>query len=124
MDLVRSALTFAHVIGLAAIIGSYILQLPWRRGFDFRPLAIGSAVALVTGVALVAVLEIGDVGVIRSKIAVKLGLALVVAALSVTGLVRSRRLSRVGADDAALRPLLVGAGVIAMANAAVALFWR
>ncbi len=124
IDLIRYALVFVHIIGLAAIIGSNILQLPWRRGFDFLPLVIGSAVTVVTGCALIAVREIGDLDVIPLKMVAKLGLALVVAALSVVGLVRSRRLARSDADDASLKPLLMSAGVLAIANVAVALFWR
>ena len=42
IEFLRYSLIFVHIIGLAAIIGSYILQMPWRRGFDFRPLLIGS----------------------------------------------------------------------------------
>jgi hypothetical protein len=123
-DLIRYALVFSHIIGLAAIVGSYILQMPWRRGFDFLPLVIGSAVTVVTGCALIAVREIGDLDVIELKMVTKLGLALIVAAVSVIGLVRSRRLARSDAVDAALKPLLMGAGVLAMVNVAVALFWR
>jgi hypothetical protein len=127
MDLItlsRSILLFGHIIGLAAIIGSYILQMPWKRGFDFRPLAIGAAVAVVTGCGLIAVREIGGLGVVQVKMIVKLSLALVVGALALTGLVRSRRLTRRQADDAELRPLLLVAGLVAMADVGVALFWR
>lgn len=124
MEIIRLALLFAHIVGLAAVIGSYIFQMPWRRGFDFLPLVIGSTVALLTGFALVAVREMSDLEVDRLKIVIKLVIALVVLALSIVGLTRSRRLRRRGADDAGLKPVLIGAGVLAMANVLVALFWR
>ncbi|MFK4835457.1 hypothetical protein ACI3KY_07000 [Microbacterium sp. ZW T2_14] len=124
IEIVRLSLVFAHIVGLAAVIGSYILQMPWKRGFDFLPLVIGSTVALVTGFALVAVREVSDLEVDRWKIVAKLAVALAVLALSVVGLVRSRRLQRRGADDGRLKPLLIGAGVLAMANVLIALFWR
>lgn len=123
-DIVRYALVFVHVIGFAAVIGSYILQMPWRRNFDFRPLVIGSTVALLSGLALVTVHEVGGDGVNGGKIATKLGIALIVLALSLVGLLRSRALRRTEGDDAALKPLLLAAGLAAMVNVAVALFWR
>ncbi|MGI9824449.1 hypothetical protein [Agromyces sp. Marseille-Q5079] len=108
----------------AAIIGSYVLQMPWRRSFDFRPLLICSIVALVSGFALVAVREVGDLGVDRWKIIVKLGIAVLVLVLSAVGWGRSRALRQADRDDASLKPLLIGAGIAVMANVTVALFWR
>lgn len=124
IEIIRLTLVFAHIIGLAAIIGSYILQMPWKRGFDFLPLVIGSTVSLLTGLALVAVHEFGDLGVDRGKIVVKLSVAVVVFAVALIGLIRSRQLRRVNADDARLKGLLLAAGLLAMGNVAVALFWR
>ncbi|AOS61516.1 hypothetical protein TL08_03420 [Actinoalloteichus hymeniacidonis] len=124
LDIVRYSLLFAHIVGLSAIIGSYILQMPWKRNFDFLPLVIGAIVAIITGCGLIATREVGGLGVDQLKMIVKLGLALVVGALSMIGLLRSRRLGRADADDSGLKPLLLGAGMIAMANVIVALFWR
>lgn len=124
IELLRYSLVFVHIIGLAAIIGSYILQMPWRRGFDFRPLLIGSIVSLVSGFALVAVHEVGDLHVDRWKITVKLSIAVVVLALAAVGWGRSRSFRRQSRDDASLRPILLITGIVAMANVAVALFWR
>ncbi|WP_156761426.1 hypothetical protein [Microbacterium karelineae] len=124
IDIFRFALLFAHIVGLAAIVGSYILQMPWKRGFDFLPLVIGSIVTIVTGNALIAVREVGDLGVDELKMIVKLALAIIVGALSVVGFIRSRRLRKANADDARLKPVMLAIGLVAMANIAVALFWR
>ncbi|MGO1629707.1 MULTISPECIES: hypothetical protein [unclassified Microbacterium] len=124
IEFLRYSLIFVHIIGLAAIIGSYILQMPWRRGFDFRPLLIGSIVSLVSGCALVAVHEVGDLHVDRWKITVKLSIAVIVLALAAVGWGRSRSFRRKSRDDASLRPILLITGIVAMANVAVALFWR
>ncbi|ASO18868.1 hypothetical protein FHR81_001133 [Actinoalloteichus hoggarensis] len=123
-EVIRLVLLFAHLIGHAAIIGSYILQMHWKRGFDFRPLVVGSVVAVLTGCALIAVREMTGLEVDRLKMVVKLGVATAVFALSVVGLVRSRRLAREQADDAGLKPLLLAAGLLAMADIAVALGWQ
>lgn len=82
IELIRLLLVFVHLIGLAAVIGAYILQMPWTRGFDFRPLTIGATVSLLSGLALVAVHEVGDLGVDRWKIVTKLLVALTVLAVS------------------------------------------
>ncbi|SDY57514.1 hypothetical protein [Herbiconiux ginsengi] len=124
IEVLRYALIFIHIIGLAAVIGSYILQMPWKRGFDFRPLLIGSIVALVSGLALVAVREVGDLGVDTWKIITKLIIAVLVLTLSAVGLGMSRTFRRIERDDAPLKPLMLGSGIAAMVNVAIALFWR
>lgn len=124
IEIIRLSLVFVHLIGMAAIVGSWILQMPWARGFDFRPLAIGATVATLSGFALVATREIGDMGVDRLKITVKLVVAIVVLALAVVGLVRSRRLRQDSHDDAGLKPLLMITGLLAMGNVAIAVLWQ
>ena len=54
LELTRLVLLVTHFVGLAAIIGAYILQMPWRTGFDFSPVLVGSIVQLVTGIAAIA----------------------------------------------------------------------
>jgi hypothetical protein len=124
LEITRLTLLVVHFIGLAAIIGAYILQLPWRRGFDFSPVLVGSIVQLVTGIALIAVNEIGGNEIDRAKAYTKLGITLVVLALALVGMIRGRRLTRSERTDASLRPVLLGAGIAAMANVVVAVFWR
>lgn len=124
LELTRLALLVVHFVGLAAIIGAYILQMPRRSGFDFSPVLVGSIVQLVTGIALIAVNEIGGTEIDRAKAVVKLALALVVLALAIVGMVRSRAIKRAERTDSPLRAVLWGAGIVAIANVAVAVFWR
>lgn len=124
LELTRLLLLVVHFVGLAAIIGAYILQMPRRSGFDFSPVLVGSIVQLVSGIALIAVNEIGGTEIDRAKAIVKLGLALVVLVLAIVGVVRGRAIKRAERTDAPLRAVLWGAGIVAIANVAVAVFWR
>ena len=124
LEITRLVLLVTHLIGLAAIIGPFILQLRRKSGFELAPMLVGSIVQLVTGVALIAVRKVGDLPVIDEKMVVKLVLALVVLGAVVVGLVRQRRLRAAGSDDATVRPWLWVAGVAAIANVVVAVFWR
>lgn len=124
LELTRLLLLVVHFVGLAAIIGAYILQMPRRSGFDFSPVLVGSIVQLVSGIALIAVNEIGGTEIDRAKAIVKLGLALVVLVLALVGVFRGRALARSERTDAPLRSVLWGAGIVAIANVAVAVFWR
>ena len=124
LEITRLALLVVHFIGLAAIIGAYILQMPWRRGFDFSPVLVGAIVQLVTGIGLIAVNELAGTEIDRAKAFTKLGITLLVLALALVGVIRGRRLTRSEQSDASLRPVLWGAGIAAIANVAVAVFWR
>lgn len=124
LEITRLALLVVHFVGLAAIIGAYILQMPWRSGFDFSPVLIGSIVQLVTGIALIAVNELAGTEIDRAKAFTKLAITLLVLSLALVGVIRGRRLKRSEQSDASLRPVLWGAGVAAIANVAVAVFWR
>jgi hypothetical protein len=123
LEIVRTVLLIVHFVGTAAIVGSFILQMPWRERFDFSPMLVGSIVQLVTGCALVAVRQIADLPVIEVKMVVKLGIALVVLGLVVAMMVRQRRLRAGGTSDAVLRPMMYVAGFTAIANIAVAAAW-
>jgi len=124
LELTRLVLLVTHFVGLAAIIGAYILQMPWRTGFDFSPVLVGSIVQLVTGIALIAVNELGGNEIDRAKAFTKLGITLVVLAAALVGVFRGRALKRAGRTDAPLRSVLWTAGVAAIANVVVAVFWR
>ncbi|KRE31476.1 hypothetical protein [Agromyces sp. Soil535] len=124
LEIVRLVLLITHFVGLAAIIGAWILQMPRRSGFDFSPVLVGSIVQLVTGIALIAVNELGGNDIDTGKAITKLTITLAVLGLGIAGIVRGRRLRRRGASDAALRPLLWAAGIAAVANVVVAVVWR
>ena len=84
MEFLYSFFVVGHFIGLAAIVGPFLLQM--RRNSDFAIGAVlgGAITQLVTGIALagIAASQIED----YTKIFVKLGIALVVFIAGAAGL--------------------------------------
>jgi hypothetical protein len=116
-EILRLTLLVIHFIGLAAIIGSFIFQLPKRTGIDFRAMLTGTIVQLVTGAGLIAARRAESLAVIDAKMAVKLGIALLVLIAVIVGMRRSKR------ADASVRPWFLAAGVLAIADVVVATVW-
>jgi len=124
LDLIRLIVLIIHFVGLAAIIGPFILQRARKEGFQFGAMLTGSIIQIVSGAALIGLRRGEGLPVVDAKMAVKLGVALVVLALVVIGMVRQRRLRARGESDASVRPFVTAAGVTAIVNVAVAVLWE
>jgi len=114
MDFVRLLLLFLHLLGMALLLGSFLVQ---RRVAPQGPLSVGwlhgSLLQLVTGLGLVGVDEALDKDLDNVKIAVKLLVLLVILG----AIVFYRRRDTLAAWVA---PALAGLVVV---NTAVAVFW-
>ncbi|AEA24166.1 hypothetical protein GCM10023403_26830 [Pseudonocardia benzenivorans] len=117
MEFLRLVLLFLHFIGLAVLLGAFVAQLrePAVEGRR-RPatgMLHGALTQLVTGVALVGLREGAlDLPVDNTKIAVKLGVVVVLLALVIVG----RRKT--------LGPAAFWAiGGLAVLNVGIAVFW-
>ncbi|MFV2196117.1 hypothetical protein [Nocardiopsis sp. LOL_012] len=112
MDIFYSALVFLHMIGLAGIVAGFLMQVISGNEKSPKVLLHSSLLQLVTGLALVGVAEMADIGELdHAKVAVKLTVALAVVVLGVLNLRKpSTRLATV-------------AGALAIVNIAVAVFW-
>lgn len=114
MEFLHQVLLFLHLIGMAVLVAAFLLQ---RRTAAAGPLNAswlhGSALQLVTGLALVGVLDAQRDDVNHVRATVKLVVVLVIAGLA---LVYRRRQSMPGW----LLPTLVGLVVL---NVAFAVFW-
>jgi hypothetical protein len=84
---------------------------------------VGAIVQLVTGAALIAVRRADDLAVIGAKMGVKGGIAVLVLGMVTWAVLQQRRLRKDGSSDAKLRPLVIGAGLAAVVNVVVAVFW-
>jgi hypothetical protein len=124
LEIIRLILLVIHLVGLAAIIGPYILQNRRKSGFEFQTMLVGSIVQVVSGVLLIAVRKTEELAVIDAKMGVKLGIALLVVAAAIIAIVRQRRLVATGKSDAPVLPLLHAMGILAIANVIVAVVWR
>ena len=118
MDLVFRLLLVLHLLGMASIIGSWLATS--RAPRVLPGMVHGALIQLVTGVAMVGLLESDAVdsddadGVNNAKIAVKLTVALVVVVLA--------WVNRKRGD--AVRPAIVHLiGGLAVLNVLVAVLW-
>ncbi|GHC91690.1 hypothetical protein GCM10007079_39250 [Nocardiopsis terrae] len=112
MDFLYSALVFLHMIGLAGIIAGFLMQLMTDNVKATKVLLHSALLQFVTGLLLVGVAEMADLAETdHVKIAVKLLVALAVVVLGVLNLRKPAR------------NLAIVAGVLAIVNIGVAVFW-
>jgi hypothetical protein len=114
-----------HFLGLSLIIGSFAFQLRRKQGFEFGTMLIGAITQLVTGLALVGMVQLAGEDVNNAKIAVKTVFAIVV--LVAVLMARSRQakaLSSGTSEKKAALPLLHLAGMGAVINVFVAVLWH
>lgn len=114
MEFVEHVFVLAHLLGMAAIVGSAVFV---ARGRATPALVWGARAQLVTGLILVGLAEMGDDPVNHAKVGVKLVVAVAVAACAEIAGAKSRK----GEGE---RPQLVqAAGWLAVLNATVAVLW-
>ncbi|WKN47765.1 hypothetical protein [Nocardioides sp. Arc9.136] len=114
METVRLILLFVHILGFAALLGGLLAQARLPEKTVNAAMRDGSGTAFVAGVALVGVIEAGDLAdPSYAKITVKLLIGLVILGLVMAN-VRKERISQ------GLWTLLLALTVV---NIAVAVFW-
>ncbi|GCD95456.1 hypothetical protein EHYA_03130 [Embleya hyalina] len=117
VDVLRQILLVLHIVGIAALLGGFLTQMSALRTGDVRivpAMTHGALTMLVTGLALVGVVQSGlDRDVDTAKIGTKLGILLVVLLL-VWG---NRAADRVSAR------VLGAIGLLTVANIAIAVMW-
>lgn len=126
MELVRDLTLITHFLGQVMIIGPFLLQMRAHSGFRFGWVLAGGITQLVTGLLLTGLAEMRlagepDMSLDHTKIAVKLGLSLIIFVVSLIGFLKQRKT----APDAqrSLLPLLHTAGALAIANVFIAVLW-
>ena len=113
MDTVRLILLFVHILGFAALLGGLLVEArePGKR--VNAAMRDGAGTAVLTGLALVGVLEAGDGDVDHAKIGAKLVVGLVILGLVMANLRKDRIPQGLWAG-------LLGLTVL---NIALAVFW-
>lgn len=121
MELVYDLTVVAHMLGLAALIGGYLVAVT-RSGEGLVPNVVmvwGARVQLLTGLILVGVAEAAlDAELNHTKIAVKLVVALAVAGLTEVAAARARK------DKPVAAGMVHAAGVLGVVNVLVASLWN
>jgi hypothetical protein len=118
MEILRNILLVLHFVGLASLLGGVLVQLRSIRTGDARILPAilhGAYLQLVTGVALVGVIQGADLDEVDNlKIGVKLVVLLVLTALAI---VYRRRTTRI---PQWVVPVIGG---LTLLNIVIAVFW-
>ena len=115
MDFVHSLVLFLHFVGTAALLGGWLAT--FRNPTVLQWQHIGAWIQLVTGVALVGLLEMGDGQVNHIKIAVKL---VVLIAVLVAAIIGRRKIAK---DQPVSTGLAHAVGGLSLVNVALAVFW-
>lgn len=116
MDLLYDVIVFVHLVGMAAVVGSWLSVL--RAPRIVPGMVHGALTQVVTGLALVGLREsdvVDDEPLNHAKIGVKLSVALVVVVLA---WINRRR------TDAVPPALVHTIGGLALLNVAVAALWH
>lgn len=113
VETLRLILLFVHILGFAALIGGLLVQATSSVKSVNGAMRDGSGTALLTGLALVGVLEAGDEDVNQWKIGLKLVIALVILVLVMRNLRR----------DHIPQGLWAGLLALTVINIGLAVFW-
>lgn len=117
MEFLFNVLVVLHFVGLASLLGGFIVQMKSQEKGVNAAMLHGALTQLVTGVLMVGMIESGSLGddetVNSTKIAVKLVIVLVITALAFVG--RKRTPPQVA--------LWATIGVLTLANVVIAVFW-
>ena len=88
MDFIYNLLVILHFIGLASVVGGFLVQMKSPDKGVNPAMLHGALTQLITGVAMVGLVEsdvVGDETIDTTKIAVKLGITLVITVLAFVG---------------------------------------
>jgi hypothetical protein len=113
MEFAYHLLVVLHFIGLASLLGGFLVQIKSSPRVVNSAMVHGVITQLVTGVLIVGVAEMQDWEVDHAKVGIKLAIALVVAVLVFMN--RRRETLSTGAWAAI--------GGLTIANIVVAVFW-
>ena len=114
MQLAHQILVLFHLIGLAALFGGFLVQVRSKEPEVNASMLNGSFTLLITGLALVALEEIGAEPVNHVKITIKLLITAVIVVL----VAKNRKFATIP------RGLWGLIGGLTIANAAVAVLWQ
>jgi hypothetical protein len=124
MEFLYNVFVALHFVGWAIVLGGYIASI--KSPGLYRGVFHGAATALVAGVLMVGVAEMGDLwadgGPSMAKIGVKLGIALVIAVLA---FLAKRQGAKGDNGTGAVAPgLKHSIGALTLVNILVAVFWN
>jgi len=124
MDVLHSVILVGHFVGLAAVVGPFLMQARWKGQYSFSVVLGGAITQLVTGLLLVGLAEMGgddEEPLNYAKIGVKLAIAVIIFVAALLGYLKQRKSEGGGGRE--LLPFFHAAGGLALVNIALAVFW-
>lgn len=115
MDLLHSLALFLHILGAAALVGGWLATFRQPTVLSWQ--LYGAWIQLLTGVALVGLLESNDADVNHMKIGIKL---VILVAVLVAAIIGRRKVAK---GEAVSTGLAHAVGGLALVNIALAVFW-
>lgn len=115
MTTLQNVLVFIHLLGMAAIIGGFFSTMKTPRAI--APMVWGARLQLLSGLAMVGVIESQKWQINNGWVAVKLVVAFIVVALLEISAAKEKK-----GESAAV--LVQAAAVLTVVNIAVAVFWN
>jgi hypothetical protein len=127
VELLRDIVMITHFLGLAMIIGPFLVAFGKRTGFAFSWVLAGGITQLVSGLVLTGLAEMrladnDDLSLDHTKIAVKLMLSLIIFSVALIGWLGSKKIPQ-GESERPLLPLLHTAGALAIITLVIAVVW-
>jgi len=116
MEFLHLILLALHLLGMAAIVGVFLVQLRQGSGYNLGLLLGGAITQLVTGIALVGLAGAADREVNYMKIGFKLAISIGAVLAAVLTAVKQRK-----GQNAS--PFFHTAGGLAVVNVLVAVLW-
>lgn len=114
MELLRDIMVILHFIGLASLLGGFLVQMKPKTKVINMAMVHGVLTQLVTGLVLVGIAESGDADVDHAKVGTKLAVTLAVAVLVFVN--RKKQAIAV--------PVWGIIGLLTVINIVVAVVWR
>lgn len=125
MTALSSVLLILHFLGLAAVIGAFLVQVRRKGGFQTGWMVIGLVTQLVTGLGMMGILDATtDGGADHAKLGVKLAVAVVALVLALVARARQEQADVGKAKPKAALPFFHSAGALAIINVLVAVLWK
>lgn len=125
MTALFSILLVLHFLGLAAVIGAFLVQVRRKGGFQTGWMVVGLIVQLVTGLAMMGIIDAtSGGGADHAKLGVKLVVAAVALVLAFVARARQKRADAGQAKQKAALPFFHSAGALAIVNVLVAVLWK
>lgn len=125
MSALFNILLVLHFLGLAAVIGAFLVQVRRKGGFQtFWPIT-GLIFQLVTGLGMMGIIDAtSDGGANHAKLGVKLVIAAVALVLAFVARARQKRADAGTAKAKAALPFFHSAGALAIVNVLIAVLWK